>query len=299
VSGFSRTVGPFAEAIFRRPITVATDTIVPAPFDLQHHVALVTGANHGIGAATARLLAACGAAVVVSYLRIPEPGDAAVPELYRRHRALDAAAVLSAIEAEGGRAVALEADLADAGTPARLFNAAEEAFGAVDILINNATGWVADTFSAVPAGRFGHSRLRVSAETIDQQFVVDARASALLIAEFARRHAARGAAWGRIIGLTSGGPTGFPNEVSYGAAKAALENYTMSAAFELAPLGITANVVHPPVTDTGWVTEDVRRHVDERADLIHIASPEDVAEVIAYLVSDGARLITANRIHLR
>ena len=87
--------------------------------------------------------------------------------------------------------------------------------------------------------------------------------------------------------------------MSYGAAKAALENYTMSAAFELAPLGITANVVHPPVTDTGWVTEDVRRHVDERPDLIHIATPGDVAEVIAYLVSDGARLITANRIHLR
>jgi 3-oxoacyl-[acyl-carrier protein] reductase len=272
---------------------------MPALFDLQNHVALVTGANHGIGAATARLLSACGAAVVVSYLRIPDPGDAAVPELYRHHRALDASRVLTAIDAQGGRAKALEADLADSETPARLFDTAEERFGPVDILINNATGWVADTFSAVPAGRFGHSQVRVSAETIDQQFAVDARASALLIAEFARRHAARGATWGRIVGLTSGGPAGFPNEVSYGAAKAALESYTMSAAFELAPLGITANVVHPPVTDTGWVTEDVRRHVDERPDLIHIARPEDVAEVIAYLVSDQARLITANRIHLR
>ena len=87
--------------------------------------------------------------------------------------------------------------------------------------------------------------------------------------------------------------------MSYGAAKAALENYTMSAAFELAPLGITANVVHPPVTDTGWVTDDVRRHVNERPDLIHIARPEDVATVIAFLVSDDARLITGNRLHLR
>jgi len=73
----------------------------------------------------------------------------------------------------------------------------------------------------------------------------------------------------------------------------------MSAAFELAPLGITANVVQPPVTDTGWVTDEVRRHVAERTDLIHIASPDDVAQVVAFLVSDLARLITANRIHLR
>jgi 3-oxoacyl-[acyl-carrier protein] reductase len=73
----------------------------------------------------------------------------------------------------------------------------------------------------------------------------------------------------------------------------------MSAAFELATLGITANIVHPPVTDTGWVTEEVRQHVAERPDLLHIASPDEVAEVIAFLVSDEARLITGNRIHLR
>jgi 3-oxoacyl-[acyl-carrier protein] reductase len=130
-------------------------------------------------------------------------------------------------------------------------------------------------------------------------FAIDARAAALLVAELAHRHAARGAAWGRIVGLTSGGPLGFPNEVSYGAAKAALENYTMSAAFELAPLGITANVVHPPVTDTGWVTEDVRRHVDQHPHLIHIATSDEVARVVAYLVSNEARLITANVVHLR
>jgi 3-oxoacyl-[acyl-carrier protein] reductase len=268
-------------------------------FNLHGHVALVTGANHGIGAATAQALAACGAAVVVSYLRIRDPADAGVPETYRNNRAMDAAHVLAAIEMQGGRAVAVEADLAEPQTPERLFDAAQSAFGPVDILINNATGWVADTFSPTPGDRFGHRRVRVSAETIDRQFAVDARASALLMAEFAQRHAARGATWGRIIALTSGGPTGFPNEVSYGAAKAALENYTMSAAFELAALGITANVVHPPVTDTGWVTEEVRRHVAEQSDLIHVAGPDEVSSVIAFLVSEEARLITANRIHLR
>jgi 3-oxoacyl-[acyl-carrier protein] reductase len=266
---------------------------------LNGHVALVTGANHGIGAATARLFGARGAAVAVSYLRIPDSGDAAVPEAYRRHRAADASVLLGDLHAHGGRAIAIEADLADASVIPQLFDEAERHLGPVDILINNATGWVADTFVPSPRQRFGHERTRVSAETIDRQFAVDARASALLIAEFARRHAVRGATWGRIVGLTSGGPLGFPHEASYGAAKAALENYTMSAAWELATFGITANVVHPPVTDTGWVTDEVRRHVDERADLIHIATAEQVAEVIGFLVSDAAALVTANRIHLR
>jgi 3-oxoacyl-[acyl-carrier protein] reductase len=266
---------------------------------LQGHVALVTGANHGIGAATARALAARGAAVLISYMCIPDPGDRGEPDLYRKNRASDASPVLAEIKERGGKVVAIEADLADAGTAVRLFDAAEAAFGPVDILINNASGWVADTFSATPEARWGHPQVRVSAETIDRQFAVDARGSALLIAEFARRHVARGGTWGRIVGLTSGGPTGFPNEVSYGAAKAALENFTMSAAFELAGVGITANIVNPPVTDTGWVTDEVREHMLRDPDLIHIAGSDEVAEVIAFLVSEQARLITANRIHLR
>lgn len=105
--------------------------------------------------------------------------------------------------------------------------------------------------------------------------------------------------WGRIIGLTSGGDLGFPEEVSYGAAKAAQSNYTMSAALELADLGITANMVYPPVTDTGWVTEEVRRGVATSPTSFHVASPEEVAEVIAFLASDAARLITGNVITLR
>ena len=128
---------------------------------------------------------------------------------------------------------------------------------------------------------------------------VDARGSALMIAEFARRHVARAATWGRIIGLTSGGPLGFPGEVSYGAAKAALVNYAMSAALELAEYGITSNVVYPPVTDTGWVTPAVREFVAASREHVHVAQPDEVGDVIAYLASDQARLITANVLHLR
>jgi 3-oxoacyl-[acyl-carrier protein] reductase len=267
--------------------------------NLRNHVALITGANHGIGAATALTLARCGAHILISYLRITADVDPGIPDDYRRMRAADAQDVIAAIQGDGGRAIAIEADLADGATPARLFDVAESELGPVDILINNASGWLADTFVPSVPDRLGRNSTLMSVETFDRQFAVDARASAALIAEFARRHAARHAAWGRIIGLTSGGPSGFPGEVSYGAAKAALENYTISAAYELAGFGITANILHPPVTDTGWITEDVRRYVAGRPDLIHIAQPREVADIIAFLVSDEAQLITGNVVHLR
>jgi 3-oxoacyl-[acyl-carrier protein] reductase len=193
----------------------------------------------------------------------------------------------------------VEADLSESAAPALLFDAAEEQLGPVDILVNNATGWLADTFTPATDDRLGRSLQPVTEASWRQQFSVDAMAPALMIAEFARRHVARGADWGRIIGLTSGGDVGFPGEVSYGAAKAAQENYTMSAALELGPSGITANMVHPPVTDTGWVTETVSAAVAASPDLVHVATPDDVAEVIVFLASDAARLITGNMLRLR
>ncbi len=263
------------------------------------HAAIVTGANHGIGAATAQALARRGCAVLCTYLRVEDPEDPGTPQAYRDNRARDAAAVIARIEEEGGTAVAMEADLSDPAAPAMLFDAAEEQLGPVDILVNNATGWLADTFVPAAADRLGRTLQPVTAATWTRQFTVDAMGAALMISEFARRHIARRAAWGRIIGLTSGGELGFPEEVSYGAAKAAQANYTMSAALELAPYGVTANMVYPPVTETGWVTDAVREHVAASPTLIHIATPVEVAEVIAYLTSDAAALITANVITLR
>jgi len=263
------------------------------------HTALVTGANHGIGAATCLALAQRGCAVLGTYLRVQDAPDPGTPQAYRDHRGQDATAVMAQIEAAGGRAVAAEADLADPAAAARLFGLAEEQLGPVDILVNNATGWLADSFTPTSTDRVGRSLQPVTPAGWEQQFRVDTMAPALLISEFARRHVARGADWGRIIGLTSSGELGFPEEVSYGAAKAAQENYTMSAAVELAPYGITANMVHPPVTDTGWVTDAVRQVVADSPVLIHVASPAEVASVIAYLASEAAGLITGNVIHLR
>lgn len=263
------------------------------------HTAIVTGANHGIGAATAAALAQRGCGVLCTFLRIDDQPDPGIPQAYREHRAQSAEAVIAGIRAAGGRAFAVEADLSDPAVPAMLFDVAEEELGPVDILVNNATGWLADTFAPQQTDRHGRSLQAVSAASWQQQFRVDAMAAALMISEYARRHRARGADWGRIIGLTSGGDHGFPEEVSYGAAKAAQTNYTMSAAQELAPFGITANMVYPPVTDTGWVTDTVRAAVAASRELVHVASPAEVAAVIAYLASDDAALITGNVINLR
>ncbi len=263
------------------------------------HTAIVTGANHGIGAATALALARAGCAVLCTFLRVVDPVDAGIPAEYRANRVGNCDAVLAEIVGAGGHAVAVEADLTDAAIPGMLFEVAEDRLGAVDILVNNATGWVTDSFVPASADRIGRALPPVTEASWRQQFGVDAMGAALLIAEFARRHIARGATWGRIIGLTSGGELGFPEEVSYGAAKAAQTNYTMSAAVELADFGVTANMVHPPVTDTGWVTDAVRDLVAASQTLVHVAKPEQVAEVIAYLASDAAALISGNVITLR
>jgi 3-oxoacyl-[acyl-carrier protein] reductase len=263
------------------------------------HTAIVTGANHGIGAAAAVALARHGSGVLCTFLRAEGPADPGTRQAYRDYRARNAEPVIAQIRADGGHALAVEADLSDPASPALLFDTAEEQLGPVDILVNNASGWLADTFAPTGTDRLGRSLQPVTATTWNHQFTVDAMAAALMIGEFARRHIARGAGWGRIIGLTSGADLGFPEEVSYGAAKAAQTSYTMSAALELAPFGITANMVHPPVTDTGWITDTVRQAVAASSTLIHIATPAEVAEVIAYLASDAAALITANVITLR
>jgi 3-oxoacyl-[acyl-carrier protein] reductase len=263
------------------------------------HTAIVTGANHGIGAATAVALARQGCAVLCTYLSLEDPVDPGVPQAYRDFRRAKADGTVERIQAEGGRAVAVEADLTDPAAAAMLFDTAERELGPVDILVNNATGWLSDTFRRGGTDRLGRVLQQVSAATFRQEFGVDAMAAALLIAEFASRHIGRGGSWGRIVGLTSGGELGFPEEVSYGAAKAAQVNYTMSAAAELAEYGITANMVHPPVTDTGWVTDPVREFVASSHTHVHVASPAEVAEVIVYLASDAAALITGNVITLR
>lgn len=237
--------------------------------------------------------------MLITYLRSPSPDEPrrAASQQYEAQRRQDASAVCALIERYEVKCASLELDLTRGDSAAFVFDEAERRLGDVSILVNNASGWRQDTFSGSATDELSRPMEGVSAQTFDSNFTVDARAAALLIAEFARRHIARRADWGRIVGLSSGGRQGFPSEVSYGAAKAALENYTMSASIELAGVGVTANIVHPPITDTGWITDDVRRLAEESGS--HVAEPAQVAHVVGWLCTDAAGLVTGNRIRLR
>ncbi len=116
---------------------------------LNGRVALVTGANQGIGAAAAIALAAQGAAVFLTYLRLDadeHTGEAAYPPEYDQLRSRSADDVVQQIRATGGTAAAMEADLADPAVPGLLLDRAEATLGPVEILVNNASGWLANTF---------------------------------------------------------------------------------------------------------------------------------------------------------
>src|ERR1043166_417263 len=127
--------------------------------------------------------------------------------------------VIQAIRAQGGQVEAGETDLADlAGIP-RLFDRDEAMFGPLDVLVNNAAvgGEPTDTFLPLAAGapdRFQRSMHTVTAASHDRHFAVNSRAVALMMAEYARRHVARGASWGRIITISTDGAYCFPEEVS-------------------------------------------------------------------------------------
>ena len=196
---------------------------------LDGRVAVVTGANHGIGAATAAELARLGADVLVTYLAFtPDDDDPGRPEVYRTAREQGPEAAVRAVRSAGRSAHALEADLTDPAIAPEVFTVAEQNLGPVSILVNNASAWRKDSFHPEQSDAVGRPSGIVDASTSSAQLLVDARAGALLIAELASSVRRHGLQWGRVVSLTSGGSGGFPGEASYGAAKAALENYTMT-----------------------------------------------------------------------
>lgn len=277
---------------------------------LKDKVALVTGANHGIGAATALAFAKEGAKVFIHYLRLSpeEYGGISQEEAdkakepgrgyYYRTVSRSAEAVVKAIRDRGGECESWESDLADPKNMPRLFNRAEEKFGRVDIVVNNAAHDRFDTF--IPESELKKNPLflgeypmrTISAESHDEHFAVNTRAVVLMMEEFARRLIARKAAWGRIINISTDGAYAHASNVSYGASKFAVESYSRAAACELGPYGITVNVISPGAVQTGWMTPESEKAIAESYPLRRVGKPEDIANAVIFFASDQADWIT-------
>ena len=278
---------------------------------LKDKTVLVTGGNNplGIGAATARVFAAQGAAVFIHYFRQPfdsksvkDQKELETPGLpfFFSQQAKSADEVVQEIQKAGGKASSWECDLAIPKAIPALFDCAEDELGPVDVLVNNAAEYLADTF--VPESVFkeqdaalwegGPWMSTISVESFDRHFDVNTRAAALMMAEFTHRLVERERSWGRIINVSADCSWGSPGEISYRASKYALESYSRSAAAELGPLGITVNVVSPGPVQSGYIAPESEKELIGEIPLRRIGQPEDIADVIIFLASEQARWIT-------
>jgi 3-oxoacyl-[acyl-carrier protein] reductase len=229
-------------------------------------VTLVTGVGRtvGIGAGIARELATAGWDLAFSYWAAY---DGRMPWGVQ---AGDPAAIDAELADRGAATAAVEADLSDPDTPARLFDEVERRLGPV-------TALVMCHCESVDSGL-----LDTTVESFDRHFAVNARATWLLIREYGRRfHGAPGT--GRIIALTSDHTV---NNLPYGASKGALDRITLAAAHELAHLGISANVINPGPVDTGWMTDEIRAAGIRQTPLGRLGTPADTAHLVEFLCSE-------------
>ncbi|MEV0087251.1 SDR family oxidoreductase [Saccharopolyspora sp. NPDC050642] len=233
-------------------------------------VALVTGSSRGIGRAIAERLGADGMSVVVNYRSDRTAADE----------------VVAKIEAAGGRATAAQADVTDPARLRALFDAAEQHFGGLDVLVNNV----------------GTARFSPIAEASDDDFDVlfgtNARATFIALREAANRLRDGG----RIVVISSGvTAVNRPGTGLYGAAKAAGDQLVRVLAKELGPRRITVNSVCPGATRTDALAaiqpESVIERMAAETPLGRIAEPGDIADIAAFLASDDSRWVTGQVIN--
>lgn len=278
---------------------------------LRGRVALVTGANnpHGIGAAIARSLAREGVSVGIHYYRTHAPSEAPAETFgeafYNAQQSNDASVLVEEIRGMGVACTAVEADLSKPESIPHILESVERELGAVEILVNNACYWEADTFLPPQSETEAkHVELWTGRpqtfrpDVFDRLFSADTRAVAHLIAEFANRHIQRGAIWGRILSISTDGAHCFPSEVTYGAAKIAVEGYSRSAAVELGRYGITVNVISPGPIQTGWITSELEQMILEKQPIRRVGQPQDIANAALFLTSDQAEWITGQVLHV-
>ena len=240
---------------------------------LNGKAAIITGASRGIGRAIALRLAQEGYAVAVNYAS----------------RAADADDVVREIEAAGGRAIALQGDVAQAADCARLFDGTEQAFGGVDVLVNNAgviqpgTTLVADTDDAL----------------YERIFSINTRGTFNML----RLAATRLRQGGRIVNFsTSAIGLAMPGYAVYGAAKAAIETMTNIFAKEMRGKGISVNAVAPGPTATELFLDGKAPELVERlakaAPLERLGTPEDIAHTVAFLVGPQGEWINGQTLRV-
>ena len=232
---------------------------------LSGKVAIVTGASNGIGRAIAERLADEGAIVVVNYSKSAEKAQL----------------VVAGIQGKGGKALAVQADMGQVTDARRLVVDTVKQFNRLDILVNN-------------AGKFMPKPLE---ETTEEDFndVIALNAKGPY---FAMQEAARALKdGGRIVNISTGGThLHFPGATAYLGSKAALEQYTKGLAQELAPKGITVNTVSPGFTETGMMTEEYRQIGVQLSPMKRLGVPKDIADVVAFIVSEDARWLTGQTI---
>jgi 3-oxoacyl-[acyl-carrier protein] reductase len=259
----------------------ARSSAVPASGDLRGRVALVTGVGRrrGIGSAVCLALASRGADVVLSFWKaydreMPWASDEDEPE-----------ALLGQLRDAGVRAEGIEMDLSRSDSARLLLDATEERLERPSILVNTAAYSTRDDFETLDA------------EALDAHYAVNVRAMALLSVGFARRYP--GGSGGRIVNFSSGQSLGpMPGELAYVATKGAIEAFTRTLAAEVGNKGITVNAVNPGPTDTGWMTEELKREIAPRFPSGRIGQPEDAAKLVAFLAGDDeAAWITGQVIH--
>ena len=258
----------------------ARSSSVAASGDLRGRVALVTGVGRrrGIGSAVCLALASRGADIVLSYWKAYDcemlwASDEDEPE-----------ALLRQLRAAGVGAEGIEMDLSRSDSARLLLDATEERLGRSSILVNTAAYSTRDGYETLEA------------EALDAHYAVNVRAMALLSVGFARRYP--GGPGGRIVNFSSGQSLGpMPGELAYAATKGAIEAFTRTLAAEVGHKGITVNAINPGPTDTGWMSEELKREIAPKFPSGRVGQPEDAAKLVAFLAGDEAAWITGQVIH--